>query len=169
MRAPACWLAALRIVVGAWFLKGAVNKIAIVLAWRFLPLPGANARWIATMPTLLGRYAAENPIGGYRSFLLDTVIPNAALFANLTAVGETVVAVSLVLGLLTPLGAAVGLFLSILYGLAVQHMSSGQLGFHVLLVSIMLAFFFARAGRTWGLDARLRARWPTAVLTRWLT
>ena len=169
MRAPACWLAALRIVVGAWFLKGAVNKIAIVLAWGFLPLPGANARWIATMPTLLGRYAAENPIGGYRSFLLDTVIPNAALFANLTALGETVVAISLVLGLLTPLGAAVGLFLAILYGLAVQHMSSGQLGFHVLLVSLMLAFFFARAGRTWGLDARLRARWPTAVLTRRLT
>ena len=169
MRAPACWLAALRIVVGAWFLKGAVAKITIVLAWGWMPLPGANARWLATMPALLGKYAAENPIGAYRAFLLDTVIPNASLFASLTALGETVVAISLVLGMLTPLGAAVGLFLAILYGLAVQHMISGQLGFHLLLVSLMLAFFFARAGRTWGLDARLRARWPTAVLTRRLT
>jgi uncharacterized membrane protein YphA (DoxX/SURF4 family) len=169
MRAPACWLAALRVVVGAWFLKGAVAKVTIVLAWGFLPVPGANARWIATMPTLLARYAADNPITAYRAFLLDTVIPNAATFANLTAVGETVVAISLVLGLLTPVGAAVGLCLSIIYGLAVQHMSSGQLGFHVLLVSLMLAFFFARAGRTFGLDARLRNRWPAAAVSRWLT
>jgi len=169
MRAPACWLAALRIVVGMWFLKGAVAKITLVLAWGFLPVPGATARWIATMPTLLARYAAENPIAGYRTFLLETVIPNAPCFANLTALGETVVAISLVLGLLTPVGAAVGFVLSIIYGLAVQHMSSGQLGFHVLLVSLMLAFFFARAGRTFGLDARLRTRWPAAAITRWLT
>ena len=169
MRAPACWLAALRVVVGVWFLKGAVAKITIVLVWGFLPLPGANARWIAIMPTLLARYAADNPIVRYRAFLLDTVIPNAAIFANLTALGETVVGVSLVLGLLTPIGAAVGFCLSIIYGLAVQHMSSGQLGFHLLLVSLMLSFFFARAGRTWGVDARLRRRWPAAVITRWLT
>ena len=169
MRAPACWLAALRIVVGTWFLKGAVTKITLVLTWGFLPLPGATARWSATMPTLLARYAAENPVTGYRTFLLETVIPNAPFFANLTAIGETVVAISLVLGLLTPAGAAVGFVLSIVYGLAVQHMSSGQLGFHVLLVSLMLAFFFTRAGRTWGIDARLRTCWPAAAVTRWLT
>lgn len=169
MRAPACWLAALRIVVGAWFLKGAVAKVTLVLAWGWLPVPGATARWIATMPMLLGKYAADNPITPYRAFLLDTVIPNARVFANLTALGEATVALSLVLGLLTPLGAAVGFLLSIVYGLAVQHMSSGQLGFHVLLVPLMLAFAFARAGRTWGLDAKIRARWPNALVTRWLT
>jgi len=31
-------------------------------------------------------------------------------------------------------------------------MSFGQQGFHVMLVTSMIMFLFARAGRTWGLD-----------------
>ncbi len=58
----------------------------------------------------------------------------------------------LILGLLTGLTALVGLFLSLNYGLASQWMSFGQQGFHVMLVTSMIVFFFARAGRTWGLD-----------------
>ena len=42
------------------------------------------------------------------------------------------------------------------YGLATQWMSPGQQGFHIVLFALMLAFFFARAGRTWGLDAQDR-------------
>jgi hypothetical protein len=48
-------------------------------------------------------------------------------------------------------------------------MSSGQLGFHVMLGAMMIAFFFARAGRVWGSDAWLRARRPDARLVDWLT
>jgi len=163
------WLAALRIVVGAWFAKSLLTKLSLHLAFGFLPVPVASARWTATMPVLLGRYAADNPFPSYRAYLLGTVIPNAATYANLTALGECFVGVSLLLGLLTPAGAAVGLALSVLYGFAVQHMSSGQLGFHVLLVPLMIAFALSRAGRCFGADAALRARWPEARLVRWLT
>jgi hypothetical protein len=38
-------------------------------------------------------------------------------------------------------------------------MSSGQQGFHVLLLALMTSFLFAHAGRTWGLDAWLANRW----------
>ena len=169
MRAPDRWIAALRIVVGGWFAKGAVTKIAIGLAWGWLPVPGASQRWVGTMPKLLAKYAAENPIPSYRAFLLDSVIPNAVLYADLTALGETFVGLSLLAGLVTPLGALAGFALTIVYGLAVQHMSSGQLGFHVLLAALMTAFYFARAGRTWGVDAVLRERFPVAALVRWLT
>jgi hypothetical protein len=37
-------------------------------------------------------------------------------------------------------------------------MSPGQQGFHLVLFFLMLAFFFARAGRSWGLDGWLARR-----------
>jgi hypothetical protein len=30
----------------------------------------------------------------------------------------------------------------------------------------MIAFFFARAGRTWGLDGRLWTAWPDSIFAR---
>ncbi len=46
MRAPERWLAVLRIAVGLWFAKAIVTKLAITLAWGFLPVPTASDRWI---------------------------------------------------------------------------------------------------------------------------
>ena len=60
----------------------------------------------------------------------------------------------------------VGLILVINYGLATQWMSPGQQGFHLVLFFLMVAFFFARAGRTWGLDGWLARRRPSSLLTR---
>jgi uncharacterized membrane protein YphA (DoxX/SURF4 family) len=117
----------------------------------------ASERWIETMPRLIARYAADNPFPAYKAFLLGTVAPSHAL-AHLTALGEVAVGLSLVLGLFTELGAAAGALQVIFYGLAVQHMSPGQQGFHVMLFAMMVAFGFARAGRTWGLDAWLSGR-----------
>jgi YVTN family beta-propeller protein len=156
MRHPDRWLAALRLTVGAWFLKSLFTKIAIGFVARFIPVPEASPRWIATMPKLIARYAADNPFPAYKAFLLGTVVPNHT-FAHLTALGEVAVGLSLTLGLLTEVGAVFGALQVIMYGLAVQHMSAGQQGFHVMLLAMMLAFLFAHAGRTWGLDAWL---WP---------
>jgi uncharacterized membrane protein YphA (DoxX/SURF4 family) len=90
------------------------------------------------------------------------------VFATLQTFGEAAVGFGLILGLLTGLTALVGLFLSLNYGLASQWMSFGQQGFHVLLVTSMIIFFFARAGRTWGLDgwilARSGRRWLRLVM-----
>ena len=48
----------------------------------------------------------------------------------------------------------------IFYGLAVQHMSSGQQGFHVMLFAMMIAFLYTHAGRCFGLDRWIHSRWP---------
>lgn len=165
VRVPDRWLAVLRIVVGLWFVKSLFTKMTIVLAWGFLPVPAANHRWIGVMPKLLARYAADNPIDWYRSFLLDTVIPNSHVFAHLTALGEVAVGLSLTLGVVTVLGAFFGFFQVLFYALAVQHMSSGQQGFHVMLGAMMIAFFFARAGRCWGIDRWLVRRYPRSFWT----
>jgi thiosulfate dehydrogenase [quinone] large subunit len=166
MRAPQQWLVFLRVVVGLWFLKSLLTKLTIVLAWGFLPLPGATERWINLMPKLLGRYAAENPIGFYKGFLEQTVIPHSHLFAQLTAIGEVAVGLGLTFGFLTVLAAFVGGIQVIFYGMAVQHMSPGQQGFHVLLLAMMIAFVFTRAGRCWGIDGWIRSRYPRSVFAR---
>ena len=166
MDRPAQWLALLRIVVGLYFVKAVLAKLALVTVAGFLPVPETSARWIATLPVLVARQAAGNPIAWYHDFLVNTVLPHARLFAHLTAWGEVVVAVSLTLGLMTGLGSLVGLVLVANYGLATQWMSSTQQGFHLLLFALMLAFFFARAGRTWGLDAPLARGRPKSSLTK---
>jgi uncharacterized membrane protein YphA (DoxX/SURF4 family) len=76
------------------------------------------------------------------------------------------VGLGLTLGLLTGVASLVGLFLVTNYGLATQWMSPGQQGFHLVLFFLMLAFFFARAGRTWGLDAWLARGKPHSWLSR---
>jgi thiosulfate dehydrogenase [quinone] large subunit len=125
-----------------------------------------SARWLEVMPKIVTRQASENPLAFYKHFLENTVLPNSSLFAQLTAWGETVVGIGLTLGLLTGLASLVGMFLVVNYGLATQWMSPGQQGFHLVLLFLMLAFFFARAGRIWGVDAWLARRKPGSLLAR---
>jgi len=166
MAHPHKWLAFLRIVVGLYFVKSLITKMSIVLAGGFLPVPAVSERWINVMPKIVAKQASENPIASYKQFLEGTVLAHPELFATLTAWGETAVGLGLTLGLLTGVSSLVGLVLVTNYGLATQWMSPGQQGFHLVLVALMLSFFLARAGRTWGLDARIAARKPGSFLTR---
>ena len=162
MRFPQRGIAFLRIVVGLWFFKSLLTKLAIGFAWGMLPVPTATDRWMHVMPMLLTKYAAENPIPFYREFLQHTVIPHSYIFAPLTAIGEVAVGFCLTFGFLTVPAAFFGAIQVIFYGLAVQHMSSGQQGFHVMLLAMMIAFLCTHAGRCFGLDRVIRSRWPNS-------
>jgi uncharacterized membrane protein YphA (DoxX/SURF4 family) len=160
------WIAVIRIGVGLYFVKSLVTKMSVVLLGGFLPVAAVSERWIHVMPTIVTKQASDNPILFYKHFLEGTVLTHSDLFAHLTAWGETVVGLGLTLGLLTGISSLVGLFLVINYGLATQWMSPGQQGFHLLLTLLMIAFFFSRAGRTWGLDARLAESRPRSWMAR---
>ena len=166
MTRPARWIAFLRIVVGLYFVKSLITKMSIVLIGGVLPVPAVSERWIGVMPKIVARQASENPIASYKQFLEGTVLTHPELFAQLTAWGETAVGLGLTLGLLTGVSSLIGLVMVTNYGLATQWMSPGQQGFHVVLFALMLAFFAARAGRTWGLDARIAAAKPDSPLAR---
>ncbi len=166
MSNPDKWLAFLRIVVGLYFVKSLITKMTIVLAGGFVPVPAVSDRWIGVMPKIVAKQASENPIVAYKQFLEGTVLTHPELFATLTAWGETAVGIGLTLGLLTGVSSLIGLVLVTNYGLATQWMSPGQQGFHIVLFALMISFFLARAGRTWGLDARIAARKPSSFLTR---
>jgi uncharacterized membrane protein YphA (DoxX/SURF4 family) len=165
MSRPSEWLAVVRILVGLYFVKSLVTKMSLVLAGGVIPLPVVSDRWLSVMPKIVEKQAAGNPLAFYKQFLEHTVLPHANLFAHLTAWGETVVGLGLTLGFCAGLASLVGLLLVTSYGLATQWQSSGQQGFHLLLFTLMVAFFFARAGRRWGLDGIL-ARKPGRFLAR---
>jgi uncharacterized membrane protein YphA (DoxX/SURF4 family) len=167
MLAPEAWLALLRVVVGSWFLKAVWTKLALGFAWGVLPYPTVSQRFIGFHPKRVAEFAAGNPIGWYKDFLEQTVLPNAALFATLQVWGEVAVGIGLTLGLATRLTGLVGLYLAVTYGLASQWMSFGQQGFHLLLVTSMVIFIGAGAGRAWGVDALLLRR-ASGGVPRWL-
>jgi thiosulfate dehydrogenase [quinone] large subunit len=167
MRLPHLWIALLRVVVGAWFIKAVWTKLVVEWLWGAVPYPAVSARFLGFYPKRVAEFAAGNPLAWYRDFLESVVLPQNRVFATLQAFGEVAVGLGLVLGLLTGLTALVGLFLSLNYGLASQWMSFGQQGFHVLLVTSMLVFLGARAGRAWGLDGWILA-WLGGRAPRWL-
>jgi uncharacterized membrane protein YphA (DoxX/SURF4 family) len=171
MIAPEGWIVLLRVVVGFWFLKAVRTKL--VLAWLFgvIPYPAVSPRFLGFHPKRVAEFAASNPVEWYKQFLEGTVLPHAAVFAKLQTYGEVVVGLGLVLGLLTGLSAFIGLLLAVNYGLATQWMSFGQQGFHLVLVTSMIIFLGARAGRRGGLDAWLlgpagerKRRWLGVVM-----
>jgi len=163
--APQACIAVLRVVVGAWFLKAVWTKVTLVYITGVVPYPAVSARFLAFQPKRVAEFAADNPIAWYKDFLQDTVLHHASLFATLQTYGEVVVGLGLVLGLFTRLAAVIGLLLSLNYGLATQWMSFGQQGFHLLLITSMIIFLVAGAGRVWGLDKLLRG----LGRLRWLT
>ena len=161
------WVVVLRVVVGAWFVKAVWTKFTLGFLWGVIPYPAVSPRFLAFHPKRIAEFAAGNPVGWYKEFLEGTVLPHSRVFATLQTFAEAAVGLGLILGLLTGLTALVGLFLSLNYGLASQWMSFGQQGFHVLLVTSMIIFLFARAGRRWGVDqilARSGSRWLRLVV-----
>src|SRR5207244_2260142 len=145
MNAPETWLALLRVVVGAWVLKAVWTKLVLEFLWGVVPYPVVSERFLAFHPKRVAEFAAGNPVGWYKDFLETTVMPQSRLFATLQAYGEAAVGLGLVLGLLTGLTALVGLFMCVNFALAAQWMSFGQQGFHLLLVTSMVIFLFARS------------------------
>ena len=103
----------------------------------------------------------------YRAFLEGTVLPNVNLFAQLVTVGEWVVGLSLLFGLLTRVGSLVGMWLMLNFmlmkGLANAAGSTDRLYF-----VLCLACFLGAAGLTWGLDGLLQRRLAGTAAARWL-
>ena len=168
MKVPQIWLAVLRIIVGVWFLKAVWTKLTVELAWGVVPYLAVSPRFIGFQPKRVAEFANGNPVDWYKQFLEGTVLPHARLFAHLQAYGEVAVGIALLLGFCIGLTALIGLFLTLNYGLATQWMSFGQQGFHVLLVTSMIIFLGARAGRVWGLDG-LILRMVSPRSRRWLS
>ena len=156
------WLAVLRIATGAWFIKAIWMKWVVL--GGILPVPMASQRWIETMPKILEGYAAANPLVWCQGLLQNTVIPNAEMFAHLTAIGEGFIGIGLTFGLFTRTSTVAGLILLLSYEIAALGLPFSRHGLRLLMIVAVVAFFFARAGAVWGLDAWLSRRTASRLL-----
>jgi uncharacterized membrane protein YphA (DoxX/SURF4 family) len=85
-------------------------RVSAGLFWLYF----ASQKWqgIGWMRDLITQTANVNPIPGLHEFLVSIVVPNWQLFAVAQGVGETVVAVALILGLGTRWAGILGLLLA---------------------------------------------------------
>lgn len=150
------WLAVIRVATGLWFIKAIATKW--VLIGGFLPIPMASERWIDTMPRILQGFADANPFDWARNLLEQAIIPNAPLFAHLTAVGEGLVGIGLTFGLMTRASSIGALFLLLVYQIAALGLPFPRHGQRLFMIVAVIAFLFARAGMVWGVDAWLSQR-----------
>ncbi|MDQ3811363.1 MAG: DoxX family membrane protein [Chloroflexota bacterium] len=152
---PGQGLALARIAFGLYFLSQALDK----LNGNWLSDGGPLARFTQQ---LLPRSEAF-----YRPFLESTVVPESLTFARLVTTGELVVAILLILGLFTRLGAVIGLWLNLNY-MFMKGLANNAGSIDRLFVAAELAFALAAAGLVWGLDGYLARSLPRARVVRWL-
>ncbi len=150
-RVPGGLLAILRVYLGIVFLAAATAKM------------GGETSFAEGLPIILERLG-ESAYGFYRGFLGAVAIPYAGAVAGLVIVGEIVVAISLVAGVATRVGAVLAMVLTLNYmllkGAWFWTPSSNDAAFFV----IALVLYLGAAGRVAGVDALLAKRFPQVPL-----
>jgi uncharacterized membrane protein YphA (DoxX/SURF4 family) len=106
-------LALIRIGFGLYYLTYAWDKTRQNWLGDGAPMAAFLFGNPAAQPPTRGVVANSEPF--YRAFLESTVQPNPQLFSQLVTIGEWLAAVLLILGLLTRLGAIIGIWLNLNY------------------------------------------------------
>jgi uncharacterized membrane protein YphA (DoxX/SURF4 family) len=157
-RSYAFWLGLFRIFLGAVWLIHAFPKFT--QQDMFLPPNGFIAKFVAD--------AVSGTTGPYHAFLANVVTPNIGLFAQAVRLGEALVGISLVLGLLSRLGGLGGMFLAANYMLAQGEPTklSGWAGLDGLVFAASMVNVVLPTGRALGFDGlinRAKAKAPVPV------
>jgi uncharacterized membrane protein YphA (DoxX/SURF4 family) len=111
-------------------------RVAVGLYWLYF----ASQKWLGVgwMHGLMVSTARVNPIPGLHELLVSVVVPNWFIFALGQAVGETIVAVLLILGLGSRWAAILGVLLAANLALTVAF-AVGDPGFRWLYYLALLA------------------------------
>lgn len=141
------WFTILRLYVGVFWLAHGIPKFLNSSA--YMPPSGF-------MPQIVQK-AIESQTGFYHDFLVNVVLPNVNLFADLTRLGEVLAGCSLLLGIFTRLGGAAGCFLALNYLAINGEFSSWSSVGSLDAVAFVLSFLMlvVPAGRVAGVDAML--------------
>jgi len=144
-RLPGLALLLARLYAGSFFLMTGIAKIE----HGFL-FGGA-------LSPQLQRFLSGTPHEWYRAWLVHVVIPHEHLFAVLTSLGETVVGTALVLGALTRLSAAAGIFMVGNY-LFAKGWANPAASLDKTFIVLLLVVLIGGAGEYWGIDGWRRRK-----------
>jgi len=123
-----------------------------------------NAPFSSEMLSFLQGFVMRNASAPYQHFIQQMVIPHATLFSYLVMVGELAAGLSLLLGLGTRVGAAIAMFLFLNFMLAKGRLFWSPDSEDAAVFFSALVCLLGAAGRVWGIDAYLAARWPRVIL-----
>src|SRR3989442_448387 len=87
MNAPETWLALLRVVVGAWFLKAVWTKLVLEFLWGVVPYPVVSERFLAFHPNRVAAFAAAPRQGTFATAIPHGRVPHGT---RATTVSERV-------------------------------------------------------------------------------
>ena len=153
-------VAVLRIFFGLVFLTNGLAKLVPGLAhlpggYFLIDSDGARA--------IIAHNARHHPVALYHDLVFSVLLPHWGLFGPLVGLTETAAGLLLTLGLATGVGALAAAALS----LHIQFSdANGPWLFEYAVEWVpLLCLAFLRAGRCWGLDARVAAR--SATWRRW--
>jgi len=94
-------------------------------------------------------------VGAYRDFLVNVMIPHWTFFGWMTLATETFIAVTLILGLFTRLGALVALGMAVNITIGIVSVPHEWGWSYVMLIMLAAIFLLTDAGRSFGIDAFL--------------
>jgi uncharacterized membrane protein YphA (DoxX/SURF4 family) len=116
--------------------------------------------------TYLQDYIANSVVSFYRPVLSGLVLPHAVFFGYVVGIVELLIGLSLLLGLWVRAGCILGMafLLNMVlatwwgpgHGVPVWRYFGAELD-HLPLLLLLIVFYAADAGRTWGLDGTVRA------------
>lgn len=154
-------LAVLRILNSYNWLNGAFVGKDAKFAADFLSGDGLISR-------INGGFVHTAINSGVASWLTNTVVPHASMFAWMLALGEACVGFSLLLGLFTRVGG----FFAVLQGLVniivVFGGGADTIGQNYLLVVLGIIFILTSPGRVFGLDGLLLKKFPNSRILKYL-
>jgi uncharacterized membrane protein YphA (DoxX/SURF4 family) len=149
--------------VGAW---GALLRAAAGGVWLFEAYPqisSSSAYLSQDFAAAVQAMAAGTPWQAYRQFLLSVVLTHASVFSYLTLVGNALVGLCLLLGLLTPYAALAGILLNVNYALAAGWMDRMNYPLNGLLIVTEMVIIALGAGHMAGIDALFTASRPRSA------
>ena len=148
-------MAWVRIVVGAVWLNGALEKLLN---------PEFPRQFAASLEA--GGFVSQAP-PFFRSFMQGTVVPNAEIFAQLVRLGELALGVALILGLLTNLAALGSIGMSIMLLLSQGGVGLGTglgapelLSINLLIALLSAGILLSPASKAVSVDSGLAKRRP---------
>ena len=103
---------------------------------------------------------------GVSALLRNVVLPHAQFFALLIGLGDIAIGISLSLGLFTRFGSLLAILRALTNILVAGGAGPDTVGFNVMLMATGAIGLTTGAGRRFGLDRLLLARWPDVKLLR---
>jgi uncharacterized membrane protein YphA (DoxX/SURF4 family) len=153
------WMWLMRLLIGGLWWQQTLWKLPPTYTDSPDGVSGGLHYWIGEMV----QYAAFD---WQRTFVAQVVQPNFYIFAPQIYAAEVVIAVSLLLGLFTRIGALLGTLMGINLWLGLYRAPYEWPWAYFFLVLLQITFLVYAAGRSLGIDALLyRRRRPKGVLT----